>query len=745
MNKRIKTMMTCLLLMAATHVMGYTISVSPVEIAAGQTANLVINLTNSETNLTAYQMLLYLPDGITVQKKSNGKYDYTYNASRHDGAFTFTVKDAADGSVLIACFSTDKDVLSGNSGELITLPLEVAQTVDTSLEGSLRNIEFTDVNTQAQKADDVSFELTLAEQQTDDDDDIDLSQYTLVKDLDLGSYGDANNIYNLIGIDIYDPKGTAYHHSNYNYPTLYNVLTPEDWHDVLALQAVYSNDGDGKGWFIYKDQGIYSKSADRAAAVINRQAGDLIIFETTKNSIEDVMTLYNAEGQSNGPFTYTKSTSGQKYYVTMTGDGSIGFCSYHNNYPVITRIRIYEPNEKPISVKADDLTINYGDALPTLTWTATKNGQTANISGTPSLYTWADLNSNPGSKPGTYTIFCEQGSVATSGVLFANGTLTIDKSTVTVTAPTLTITRGDAIPDLTPTYTGFVNGWTADQLPYQAICTTDATSDSPAGTYTITFSQNPNSGGYYNFDLVEGTLTIVEQSQPEQPTIEVTDISQMDNAIYIEPFTARAGEDVQIEVKLKNAEAATSYGFELVLPEGMTIAVNSDNEFDDELTLSSRNSKHSATTNLLANGNYKIGVASMSSKAITGNEGTVLTITAHMSEDMAEGDYPIQIASPLLVSTDASKPTILATQTKVTVENYVKGDVDGDGVVDLADAVLVINYYVGKAVNLPVAQAADVDGDGTIDLADAVKIINFYVGKVPSLSRQALIDERDPQ
>ncbi len=234
--------------------------------------------------------------------------------------------------------------------------------------------------------------------------------------------------------------------------------------------------------------------------------------------------------------------------------------------------------------------------------------------------------------------------------------------------------------------------------------------------------------------------------QPDTtPAVEVTDISQMDNAIYIEPFTARAGDDVQIEVKLKNAEAATSYGFELVLPEGMTIAVNSDNEFDDELTLSSRNSKHSATTNLLTNGNYKIGVASMSSKAITGNDGTVLTITAHMSEDMAEGDYPIRIASPLLVGTDASKLAIQATQTRVTVEDYMKGDVDGDGVVDLADAVLVINYYVGKAVNTFVAKAADVDGDGTIDLADAVKIINFYVGKVPGLSRRATADGLDPQ
>ena len=80
-----------------------------------------------------------------------------------------------------------------------------------------------------------------------------------------------------------------------------------------------------------------------------------------------------------------------------------------------------------------------------------------------------------------------------------------------------------------------------------------------------------------------------------------------------------------------------------------------------------------------------------------------------------------------------------------TIEDYKKGDVDGDGVVDLADAVLVINHYVGKPVNKFVTKAADVDGDGVIDLADAVRIINFYVGKVQSLAPSVGSDGLDPQ
>ena len=168
MNK-LRTILTWGLLSAAAHVMGYSLTVSPIEIEVGQSTNLIINLNNTETNLTAYQMKLFLPTGITVQKKSNGKYAYTANADRHDGAFTFTVKDAADGSVLIAVFSSDKDVIAGTSGELIRLPLEVASTVTTSLQGSLKEIEFTDVNRQAYTISDVNFTMTLKEGSTPPD------------------------------------------------------------------------------------------------------------------------------------------------------------------------------------------------------------------------------------------------------------------------------------------------------------------------------------------------------------------------------------------------------------------------------------------------------------------------------------------------------------------------------------------------------------------------------------------------
>ena len=243
----------------------------------------------------------------------------------------------------------------------------------------------------------------------------------------------------------------------------------------------------------------------------------------------------------------------------------------------------------------------------------------------------------------------------------------------------------------------------------------------------------------FKIEEVDGTNTEVD--------VDVTDISKLDNAIYIEPFTARVGDNVNIEVKLKNADTATSYGFEIELPDGVSVTLDSDGSFDEEITLSSRNSKHNVTTNKLSGNIYKIGVASLGSKSLTDNDGIVLIIKANVRDDMPEGVYPVMIKNPLIVYSNGSKPTVQETQTSITVakENYQKGDVDGDGVVDLADAVLVINHYVGKPVTTFIEKAADVDGDGVVDLADAVLIINYYVGKIPNLSRSVNENGLDPQ
>jgi hypothetical protein len=75
------------------------------------------------------------------------------------------------------------------------------------------------------------------------------------------------------------------------------------------------------------------------------------------------------------------------------------------------------------------------------------------------------------------------------------------------------------------------------------------------------------------------------------------------------------------------------------------------------------------------------------------------------------------------------------------------GDVNGNGGVDIGDAVSIVNYLVGKESTTFMEKAADTNKNGQIDIGDAVTIVNFLVGKTESLSRQAYMEgsEEEPQ
>jgi hypothetical protein len=55
------------------------------------------------------------------------------------------------------------------------------------------------------------------------------------------------------------------------------------------------------------------------------------------------------------------------------------------------------------------------------------------------------------------------------------------------------------------------------------------------------------------------------------------------------------------------------------------------------------------------------------------------------------------------------------------------GDVNGDGSVDLTDALMIVKYYNNQiTLNSAQLKAADVNGDGSVDLTDALIIAKYY-------------------
>ena len=93
----------------------------------------------------------------------------------------------------------------------------------------------------------------------------------------------------------------------------------------------------------------------------------------------------------------------------------------------------------------------------------------------------------------------------------------------------------------------------------------------------------------------------------------------------------------------------------------------------------------------------------------------------------------------MLTTSTASKTTATTTSvltTTTTAPAFKLGDVDGNGMIEVADAVLVLTYYAKSAAGIPVTidfRLADVNRDEKIDVADAVEILTCYARQAAGL------------
>ena len=151
-------------------------------------------------------------------------------------------------------------------------------------------------------------------------------------------------------------------------------------------------------------------------------------------------------------------------------------------------------------ITAKSYTIKYGDELPAFEFTS----DGAAVEGTPSITCEATKTS----PVGTYPIAISKGSVSNYNVAYVNGTLTIEKAPLKITAKDYTIKQGQPLPEFEATYDGFKNNETKDVLTKQPTFTTTATSASPLGEYDITVSGAKAKN--YKISYVKGKLTITE-------------------------------------------------------------------------------------------------------------------------------------------------------------------------------------------------------------------------------------------
>ena len=213
-----------------------------------------------------------------------------------------------------------------------------------------------------------------------------------------------------------------------------------------------------------------------------------------------------------------------------------------------------------------------------------------------------------------------------------------------------------------------------------------------------------------------------------------TDISQMNNVVYIENVEANAGKQLTLSVKMKNTVEVQGFGFDLYLPDGVTIAEDEDGF--SLVTLSTERTTEKKTnyfdSNIMDGGFLRVLASSTKGYTISGNDGEIVQIVVNIDKDMEAGDYPIILKEIALSDNNSQGYETAYVKSTLTISSYTPGDVDGNGKINVVDFTAIANHILGKTPAGFIEKAADVSGDGKVNVVDLTAVANIILYGAPS-------------
>lgn len=195
-----------------------------------------------------------------------------------------------------------------------------------------------------------------------------------------------------------------------------------------------------------------------------------------------------------------------------------------------------------------------------------------------------------------------------------------------------------------------------------------------------------------------------------------TDVSGLDNVLYVEPFTAEKGGQTVMSVKMKNTAQIRGFQFDLALPEGVTAVKSAKGKIQAQLSDGRlpEEDEHTLTVTQQADGTLRFLCGSEYEETFTGNDGEILTLTLDVAADLQDGIYPVVLSNIRLGENDMNvNYKTEAVETTLTIGNSnpepepepepehtngkIWGDVNNDGNVDVADIATIISIMADNA------------------------------------------------
>ncbi len=164
------------------------------------------------------------------------------------------------------------------------------------------------------------------------------------------------------------------------------------------------------------------------------------------------------------------------------------------------------------------------------------------------------------------------------------------------------------------------------------------------------------------------------------------------------------------------------------------IAINKNYDYAENLTVKIAGSKNYTSARVWAYDSTSSSITERASvSGISNNTFTYaipkLTV-AHFVVSAGTGPAPTPEPTAAVTPEVTPVATIVPTPAATVSGCAMPGDVNGSSTIDIVDALLVAQYYVGLPLSGFDAACADVTKDGTVDIIDALRIAQYYVGLI---------------
>lgn len=221
-----------------------------------------------------------------------------------------------------------------------------------------------------------------------------------------------------------------------------------------------------------------------------------------------------------------------------------------------------------------------------------------------------------------------------------------------------------------------------------------------------------------------------DPDDPEPVADPDTDISSMNNVIYLNKVEANADGQINLSIRMKNTAAIRGFQFDIYLPDGVTVVKSAKGKIVGSLSDGRlpEDDEHTLTLSEQSDGAIRFLCGSLYDETFTGNDGEIATLTVKIAENMSDGNYPIILRNMKLTETDINNyyQTDYVKST-LTIKSYTLGDINSDQKIDVSDYIGIANHILGNTPDGFVVKAADVNVDGNIDVSDYIGVANIIL------------------